>query len=216
MSRQQIVAAFVGATGALVGAGLGLGPLAYRVLDARWVPGVPLVAALAVVLGIAALVLAAVEWSGSSALAFIAAASVAILGATSVVLGVLAGGLIGLAALGLGVLVEHRAHRGSRPGDLLVESARLHRAARRARGAESMLLSLADRVGERAESYADQRLSAQWWQTADVASHAKRSAREVAATRHQMLERRDLLASEGLRRVVQAELLSPRGGRISS
>lgn len=212
MTRHQIVAAFVGVVGAVVGAGLGVGPLAYRVLDADWVPGLPLVAAVAAVLGVAAFVLAVIEWAGSSALALIAAVAIAILGATSVVIGMLAGALLGLASWGLGAVMGARRGRLPRSGDLLMESARLDRAARQAGGAERMLLSLAERVDERAASYAEQGRAADAWQTADIASYAQRSARDVASMQQQMLGRRDLYAAEGLRQAVHAQLLPSSSG----
>jgi hypothetical protein len=80
---------------------LGLGPLAYAVLPATaYTPSVALAAGVALVCGVAACALVAIEASRTAALAGVMAAAALVLGATSVLLGALAGGLLGLFAWG--------------------------------------------------------------------------------------------------------------------
>lgn len=215
MTRIQIEAAAAGAFTMLVGSAIGVGPARWRVVDPSWL-SLEGAAGLAVVSAIACLGFALMEHGVPAVLAGVASAAFLVLGATSVLLGLLCGPLVTLSILAGHAISSARADERRRAATppcgsaMIEESLRLDQAAARADRAGHRLRWLAGARSAHAVEEAGRGDAASAWRDEDVSGVIRAAALDVDETRREMLLRRDLLGAEGVRREVRAELTAPR------
>ncbi|MFO0684915.1 MAG: hypothetical protein U0234_22850 [Sandaracinus sp.] len=198
MTSRGIAAGVAGVSVGLIGAGLGVGPVAFRLVESTWMPSVALATGLAVVGGVATVALLAIEAERSAALLLVATAALMVLGATSVVLGALAGGIVA------GV-VWLAVRPAAPPREGFTEITRLDDEARLASMDAWALGRLTEQSQRHAvhEAYAGHAERA--WAHADAAFALDRARSEVERHRSLALARRNQLAAGHFSRRARGE-----------
>lgn len=213
MTRVQIEAAVTGTMIALASVGLGLGPLAWRVVELEWL-SIEAALGFSVVFAVAAIALAIMESGALALLATLVSVALIVLGATSVLIGLICGALAALGRIGLDSHVRAREEeeRASLSGaDMIDASLRFGEAAERAGRASQKLYWLGAQRSAEALVSAHRGDTIAAWENQSASGVIDAAAWEVEELRQRMLLERDLLGAEGVRREVSAEL--QRAGR---